>query len=397
MKRYTIPTIFFAIGVTLQTLFYFSWVSFTLLAVSCLLLTLFLYSLDFQSYPNAKLPSQSYQPENPSMEDDPSTLQKIDLETEVVFDTNAQTNSDRSHLSTASVVTNTEGEGTETKEILWKVDPIFYARESVRLEERSLFCDTIKEFPFSFTSPKLSSIQYVYFDGKDFKECYWQKSDMLVETDDNPVEWNEWEENQIRESLPVISKNKRKLYVPLTMNAKLFGFLCFTSKEGWANEDIQIFWDETTNLSEKILLKREYAKVTKHPFTKLYTVSHFYQLAKASFEASEKKTLVLFKFIETNFQSELAIGLNQMGIKHSVLGIGLFQLEENLYAALIPNERLESFSSFFQQFIEELDQLGYPSEVALGYSNPLIPDLKFDVWIKKAYSSLEESILYNAA
>ncbi|EOQ90185.1 hypothetical protein LEP1GSC202_0548 [Leptospira yanagawae serovar Saopaulo str. Sao Paulo = ATCC 700523] len=397
MKRYTIPTIFFAIGVTLQTLFYFSWVDFTLLAVSCLLLTLFLYSLDLQSYPNSKQPTSSFQTETIASEDDSQTLQKSNVDTEVVLDTNVSHGSVFPEVSTAIDDSNDETKGFKTKEILWKVDPIFYARESVRLEERSLFCDTIKEFPFSFTSPKLSSIQYVYFDGTDFKECYWQKSEMLVETDDNPVEWNEWEESQIKESLPAISKNKRKLYVPLTINAKLFGFLCFTSKEGWSNEDIQVFWEETTNLSEKILLKREYAKVTKHPFTKLYTVSHFYQLAKASFEASEKKTLVLFKFIDTNFQSELAIGLNQMGIKHSVLGIGLFQLEENLYAALIPNERLESFSSFFQQFIEELDQLGYPSEVALGYSNPLIPDLKFDVWIKKAYSSLEESILYNAA
>ncbi|MCW7502877.1 hypothetical protein [Leptospira paudalimensis] len=388
MKRYTIPIIFFAIGVTLQTLFYFSWVSFTLLTVSCLLLTLFLYSLDLQSLTNSPETSASSKDVLSNTKVSPLNESKETFASEGVFDT---------QVTQTQEASNDVTEEPKPKEILWKVDPIFFARESVRLEERNLFCDTVKEFPFSFASPKLSSIQYVYFDGKEFKECYWQKSEMLVETDDNPVEWNEWEENQIRESLPVISKNKRKLYVPLTINANLFGFLCFTSKESWSNEDIQVFWEETTNLSEKILAKREYAKVTKHPFTKLYTVSHFYQMAKASFEASEKKTLVLFKFIDTNFQSELAIGLNHMGIKQSVLGLGLFQLEEDLYAALIPNERLESFSSFFKQFIEELDQLGYPSEVALGYSNPLIPDLRFDAWIKKAYSSLEESILYHAA
>ncbi|MBL0955402.1 MAG: hypothetical protein IBJ01_11595 [Leptospira sp.] len=388
MKRYTIPIIFFAIGVTLQTLFYFSWVSFTLLTVSCLLLTLFLYSLDLQSLTNSPETSASSKDVLSNTKGSPLNESKETFASEGVFDT---------QVTQTQEASNDVTEEPKPKEILWKVDPIFFARESVRLEERNLFCDTVKEFPFPFTSPKLSSIQYVYFDGKEFKECYWQKSEMLVETDDNPVEWNEWEENQIRESLPVISKNKRKLYVPLTINANLFGFLCFTSKESWSNEDIQVFWEETTNLSEKILAKREYAKVTKHPFTKLYTVSHFYQMAKASFEASEKKTLVLLKFIDTNFQSELAIGLNHMGIKQSVLGLGLFQLEEDLYAALIPNERLESFSSFFKQFIEELDQLGYPSEVALGYSNPLIPDLRFDAWIKKAYSSLEESILYNAA
>ncbi|MCW7460540.1 hypothetical protein [Leptospira limi] len=388
MKRYTIPIIFFAIGVTLQTLFYFSWVSFTLLTVSCLLLTLFLYSLDLQSLTNSPETSASSKDVLSNTKVSPLNESKETFASEGVFDT---------QVTQTQEASNDVTEEPKPKEILWKVDPIFFARESVRLEERNLFCDTVKEFPFPFTSTKLSSIQYVYFDGKEFKECYWQKSEMLVETDDNPVEWNEWEENQIRESLPVISKNKRKLYVPLTINANLFGFLCFTSKESWSNEDIQVFWEETTNLSEKILAKREYAKVTKHPFTKLYTVSHFYQMAKASFEASEKKTLVLLKFIDTNFQSELAIGLNHMGIIQSVLGLGLFQLEEDLYAALIPNERLESFSSFFQQFIEELDQLGYPSEVALGYSNPLIPDLRFDAWIKKAYSSLEESILYHAA
>lgn len=206
MKRYTIPTIFFAIGVTLQTLFYFSWVDFTLLAVSCLLLTLFLYSLDLQSYPNSKQPTSSFQTETIASEDDSQTLQKSNVDTEVVLDTNVSHGSVFPEVSTAIDDSNDETKGFKTKEILWKVDPIFYARESVRLEERSLFCDTIKEFPFSFTSPKLSSIQYVYFDGTDFKECYWQKSEMLVETDDNPVEWNEWEESQIKESLPAISK-----------------------------------------------------------------------------------------------------------------------------------------------------------------------------------------------
>lgn len=388
MKRYTIPTIFFAIGVTLQTLFYFSWVSFTLLTVSCLLLALFLYSLDLQSLSHPQT-NQTPVESNNNTTNELENLQSFpDSETNVVFDTNPQT---PDHVSNAIQ------EEPKTKEILWKIDPVLYARESVRLVERNLFCDTVKEFPFSFQSPKLSSIQYVYFDGKEFKECYWQKSEILVETDDNPVEWNDWEESQIRESLPVISKNKRKLYVPLTINANLFGFLCFSSKEEWTNEDIQVFWEEATHLSEKILSKREYAKVTRHPFTKLYNVSHFYQIAKSSFETAEKKTLVLLKFIDTNFQSELAIGLNHMGTKHSVLGMGLFQLEEDLYAALVPNERLDSFSSFFQQFVAELDELGYPSEVALGYSNPQIPDLKFDGWIKKAYSSLEESILYHAA
>ncbi|MGV3665868.1 MAG: hypothetical protein ACO1NV_07030 [Leptospira bouyouniensis] len=388
MKRYTIPTIFFTIGVTLQFLFYFSWVSFTLLAVSSLLLTLFLYSLDLQSLPNVSNPNLSKEDSITNNDVDPLKEHQIQSEPDALFDTNQKTAPD---LSIANE------QETQTKEIIWKIDPILFARESVRLEERNLFCDTVKEFPFSFTSLKLSSIQYVYFDGKDFKECFWQKSEMLVETDDNPVEWNDWEESRIRESLPVISKNKRKLYVPLTINANLFGFLCFATKESWLEEEVQVFWDESTNLSEKILAKREYAKVTKHPFTKLFTVSHFYQIAKSSFEASENKTLVLFKFIDTNFQSELAIGLHHLGIKQTVIGLGLFQLEDNLYAALIPNERLDNFSSFFQQFIEELDLLGYPSEVALGYSNQSIPDLKFDSWIKRAYTSLEESILYHAA
>lgn len=388
MKRYTIPTIFFTIGVTLQFLFYFSWVSFTLLAVSSFLLTLFLYSLDLQSLPNVSNPNLSKEDSITNNDVDPLKEHQILPEPDALFDTN---------LNTAPDVSIANEQETQTKEIIWKIDPILFARESVRLEERNLFCDTVKEFPFSFTSPKLSSIQYVYFDGKDFKECFWQKSEMLVETDDNPVEWNDWEESRIRESLPVISKNKRKLYVPLTINANLFGFLCFSTKESWLEEEVQVFWDESTNLSEKILAKREYAKVTKHPFTKLFTVSHFYQIAKSSFEASENKTLVLFKFIDTNFQSEIAIGLHHLGTKQSVIGLGLFQLEENLYAALIPNERLDNFSTFFQQFIEELDMLGYPSELALGYSNQSIPDLKFDSWIKRAYTSLEESILYHAA
>ncbi|MBM9547355.1 hypothetical protein JWG40_10030 [Leptospira sp. 201903074] len=376
MKRYTIPTIFFIIGVILQYSFYFSWVSFTLLTVSCLLLALFLYSLDFQ-----KPESQNETNQNLNTKD---ILDKIP-HTDVVFDTNT---------SLPTVPSNAE---PKPKEILWKKDPILLAREQIHSEGRSLFCETVKEFPFPFFTEKLTSIQYVYYDGKEFKECYWQKAGMMVETDDNPVEWEEYEEGRVKELTPAISFDKRKLYIPLTMNAHLFGFLCFSTKESWNESEIQSFWEKSTTISEKIMLKREYTKVTKHPISKLFNVSHFYQMAKSVFESKEKMTLILFKFIDTNFQSEIAIGLNTLGKQNAVIGLGLYHLEENLYAAIISNDKLDLFSEFFKQFIEELDSLGYPSEVALGFSNQSIPGIKFDVWIKAAYKSLEESILYHAA
>lgn len=376
MKRYTIPTIFFITGVILQFTFYFSWVSFTLLTVSCLLLALFLYSLDFQ-----KPESQDETDHNLNNE---GLLDKKP-HTDVVFDT---------ETALPTLPSNSE---PKPKEILWKKDPILLAKEQIQSEGRSLFCETVKEFPFPFLTEKLSSIQYVYYDGKEFKECYWQKAGMMVETDDNPVEWEDYEEGRVKELLPAISIDKRKLYIPLTMNAHLFGFLCFSNKESWNESEIQSFWEKSNTISEKIMIKREYAKVTKHPVTKLFNVSHFYQMAKSTFESKEKVTLILFKFIDTNFQSEIAIGLNLLGKQNVVLGLGLYQLENNLYAAMIPNDRLDTFTEFFNQFIEELDSLGYPSEVALGYSNSSIPGLKFDIWIKAAYKSLEESILHHAA
>lgn len=376
MKRYTIPTIFFVTGVILQYTFYFSWVSFTLLTVSCLFLALFLYSLDFQK-------PQSLDETDHNLNNEGLLDKKP--HTDVVFDT---------ETALPTLPSNAE---PKPKEILWKKDPILLAREQILSEGRSLFCETVKEFPFPFLTEKLSSIQYVYYDGKEFKECYWQKAGMMVETDDNPVEWDEFEEGRVKELLPAISIDKRKLYIPLTMNAHLFGFLCFSTKESWNELEIQSFWEKSNTISEKIMIKREYAKVTKHPVTKLFNVSHFYQMAKSTFESKAKVTLILFKFIDTNFQSEIAIGLNLLGKQNVVLGLGLYQLENNLYAAMIPNDRLDTFTEFFSQFIEELDSLGYPSEVALGFSNQSIPGIKFDVWIKAAYKSLEESILYHAA
>ncbi|TGK95657.1 hypothetical protein EHQ30_03200 [Leptospira brenneri] len=376
MKRYTIPTIFFVIGLILQYTIYFSWVSFTLLTVSCLLLTLFLYSLDFQKPNQNTETSHLLNQKNPS---DPSK------EPDVVFDTET------------SLPVEASNKEPKPKDILWKKDPVLLARESIHSEERLLFCETVKEFPFPFITEKLTSIQYVYYDGKDFKEYYWQKAGMMVETDDNPIEWEEYEEGRIKELLPAISFDKRRLYIPLTMNAHLFGFLCFSTKESWNESEIQSFWEKSTIISEKIMTKKEYVKVTKHPVSKLFNVSHFYGMAKSAFESQEKVTLILFKFIDTNFQTEIAIGLNLLGKQNAVLGLGLYQLENNLYASIISNDKLDDFSEFFKQFIEELDSLGYPSEVALGYSNQSIPGIKFDVWIKAAYQSLEESILYHAA
>ncbi|PJZ83123.1 hypothetical protein [Leptospira harrisiae] len=377
MKRYTIPTIFFIIGVILQYTFYFSWVSFTLLTVSCLLLTLFLYSLDFQK-PESVF-SQSSRNADPNYSLDPTP------KPDIVFDTDSSLPIEASNAE------------PKPKEILWKKDPVLLARESIHSETRAVFCETVKEFPFPFLTEKLTSIQYFYFDGNEFKECYWQKAGMMVETDDNPVEWEEYEEGRIKELLPAISFDKRKLYIPLTMNAHLFGFLCFSTKESWKESDIQSYWEKSTIISEKIMTKREYAKVTKHPISKLFNVSHFYGMAKSTYESKEKVTLILFKFIDTNFQSEIAIGLNLLGKQNAVLGLGLYQLEDNLYASIISNDKLDDFSDFFKQFIEELDSLGYPSEVALGFSNLSNTEIKFDIWIKVAYKSLEESILYHAA
>lgn len=377
MKRYTIPTIFFIIGVILQYTFYFSWVSFTLLTVSCLLLTLFLYSLDFQKPESLADQSRS----NVDASDPSETNTKPDI----VFDKESSLPIEASNAE------------PKTKDILWKKDPVLLARESIHSETRAVFSETVKDFPFPFFTEKLTSIQYFYYDEKEFKECFWQKAGMMVETDDNPVEWEEYEEGKIKELLPAISFDKRKLYIPLTMNAHLFGFLCFSTKESWNEADIQSFWEKSNIISEKIMTKREYTKVTKHPVSKLYNVSHFYQMAKSAFESKEKITLILFKFIDTNFQSEIAIGLNILGKQNGVLGLGLYQLEDHLYASIISNDKLDGFSEFFKQFIEELDSLGYPSEVALGFSNQSTPKIKFDTWIKAAYQSLEESILYHAA
>ncbi|PKA23003.1 hypothetical protein CH381_28085 [Leptospira sp. mixed culture ATI2-C-A1] len=377
MKRYTIPTIFFIIGVILQYTFYFSWVSFTLLTVSCLLLTLFLYSLDFQKTESHSDLSHSNA--------DASALLETKTKPDIVFDTKSALPIEPSNAE------------PKPKEILWKKDPVLHARESIHSETRAVFSETVKDFPFPFFTEKLTSIQYFYYDEKEFKECYWQKMGMMVETDDNPVEWEEYEEGRIKDLLPAISFDKRKLYIPLTMNAHLFGFLCFSTKESWNESDIQSFWEKSNIISEKIMAKREYTKVTKHPITKLFNVSHFYQMAKSAFESKEKVTLVLFKFIDTNFQSEIAIGLNILGKQNAVLGLGLYQLEDHLYASIISNDKLDDFSEFFKQFIEELDSLGYPSEVALGFSKQSTPEIKFDTWIKAAYKSLEESILYHAA
>ncbi|TGM63566.1 hypothetical protein EHQ94_13000 [Leptospira meyeri] len=377
MKRYTIPTIFFIIGVILQYTFYFSWVSFTLLTVSCLLLTLFLYSLDFQKQDSHSDLSHSNA--------DASVLLETKTKTDIVFDTESALPIEPSNAE------------PKPKEILWKKDPVLLARESIHSETRAVFSETVKDFPFPFFTEKLTSIQYFYYDEKEFKECYWQKTGMMVETDDNPVEWEEYEEGRIKDLLPAISFDKRKLYIPLTMNAHLFGFLCFSTKESWNESDIQSFWEKSNIISEKIMAKREYTKVTKHPITKLFNVSHFYQMAKSAYESKEKVTLILFKFIDTNFQSEIAIGLNILGKQNAVLGLGLYQLEDHLYASIISNDKLDDFSEFFKQFIEELDSLGYPLEVALGFSKQSTPEIKFDTWIKAAYKSLEESILYHAA
>lgn len=373
MKRYLIPVIFFFVALSLQIFLYFSWTGFALLGISTLLLTLILFNLDLES----KNDSEIYESNSPDLELTSSSL----------------------NLNTLDLKPEAQNEIADPIKLPFftEGDPISKANEILKTNFKSIFMDVVKDYGFPKLPEKVSSVLYAHYDGFKFEECFWQKGSIFVESESNPIEWDDSDETSIRDLLPCISRNKQKLYIPFAINQHLFGFVSFFTKDVWTSSEIQKYWERSLKISEKILEKREYEKVTRNSETWLFNNSHFYQLTKEGFESKEKETLILIKFIETSNTKEIGICLNYFGKKEGVLGLGLFQLEADLFAIILPNSLIDSFTDYFKRFIEEIDSLGYPSEVAIGYSNKSSANGKFDIWIKNLYLSLEESILYNAA
>ncbi|MDF3820415.1 hypothetical protein P3G55_10915 [Leptospira sp. 96542] len=367
MKRYVIPILFFAIGVTLQFFFYFSWVSFTLLSISTLLLGLFLYSLDFQTKESIE-----------------TQIQNQNKSDSVLF-----------VLDEIPLKDNAENRVVPKENIFAEESPIMLAKSIRSKEDRIQFLESIKPLVLDLQNTKISSVLYAYFDGIHFTESLWQKGSVLIESEPNPIEWEIWEEDRIKECLPLVSKNK--LYIPISINQHLFGCFCLYTKESWKDSDIQNYWEKATVLAESLFTQKEYSKVTKVFETGLLNQSFFYNITKTKFDSKEKENLLLIKFINTEYLKEISICLDHYGKKLGYLGLGLFQLESDLFAALIPNQFADEFSNFLQQFVEELDAMGFPSEIAIGFANKANQNTKFDIWIKSAYQSLEENIQYNAA
>ncbi|WP_411823733.1 hypothetical protein [Leptospira sp. 'Mane'] len=369
MKRYLIPIIFFSTGLLLQFWLYFSWTTFGLLLTSTLLLCLMMYAISEMS----TVPSQ-FEENIPSL----------------VSNDSGSENS-KPEIQTANTVTIPE------IPFFSESDPVSMAKELRNSENRNLFSETVKEYILPKKNPKVSSALYAYYDGSEFTECFWQKGTLLIDSESNDLDWEEYEKNRILELLPSLSKSGKKLYLPLSLNQNLFGLVLLETKERFFENEINSFWESTIVLSEKLLEKREYHKAIRDSKTYLFNKSHFYTTAKDRFYSHLHQNLILFKFINSFHSKEFAICLNEAVKKKGFSDIGLFQLEDHIVAGFIPNTSLEKFTYFIQSFVEELDSLDFNCELALGYASKTEPGIRFDQWIKKAYQSLEESILHNAA
>ncbi|TGN14303.1 hypothetical protein [Leptospira ilyithenensis] len=369
MKRYLIPIIFFSTGLLLQFWLYFSWTTFGLLLTSTLLLCLLMYAISEMS----TVPAQ--------FEENVSTM--VSEETAPV-DPNPETQTANSEL---------------IPEIPFfsDTDPVSMAKELKNRDNRNLFSETVKEYILPKKNKKISSTLYAYYDGFGFTECFWQKDSLLIDSESNDLDWEEYEQNRILELLPSLNRSGRKLYLPLSLNQSLFGLICLETKDRFFENEINSFWESTILLSEKLLEKKEYHKALRDPKTYLFNKSHFYTTAKDRFYSHLHQNLILLKFINSSHSQEFAICLNEAVKKKGFSDIGLFQLEDHIIAGFIPNSNLEKFTTFIQSFVEELDSLDFNCELALGYSSKTEPGIRFDQWIKKAYRSLEDSILHNAA
>jgi hypothetical protein len=378
MKRYLIPTIFFAVGLVLQFWLYFSWITLGLLVTSTLLLCLFIFSLSEMSVTQENgndLPAPFSESENTILKlPEPVVIGLTELE-------------NKSNLALE----------TQKVPIFHGEDPIQYASEVREKNERLRFSEIVKTYILPVQNRKVSSILYAYFDGDRFTESIWQKGTIVIDSEPNEIEWEEFEEKTVRRGLPCLSSNRQKLYLPLVINAEVFGVACMQTKEQFFEAEMNLMWLTTVTLSEKILEQREYYRALHDQKSGLFNKAHFYMCAKDRFQSKQTQLLILIKMMKPNYQLEYSISLNEKTKARGFTDIGFFQLEDQLIACFLPSQSIREFIFFIETFVEELDEMGYESELAIGHCSNKNVTGKFDQWIKQTYLSLESSILSNAA
>jgi hypothetical protein len=375
MKRYLIPTIFFAVGLMLQLWLYFSWITLGLLVTSTLLLVLLIFSLS-----------------------------EMSISRETVSSVETKEGEDHLSLSLpAPVLVELNDVGQDKMTVLVKEsifsgeDPIARATEIKRKEERQRFVEIVKEYILPIQNSKISSVLYAYFDGDHFTESIWQKGAIVIDSEPNEIEWEEFEETTVRRGLPCLSQSRQRLYLPIVVNAQVLGLVCMQTKDQFVDNEMNLLWLTTVNLAEKILEQRDYYRALMAPDTSLLNKAHFYLTTKDRFSNNQTQVMILMKLMKSDYQKEFAICLNEKIRTRGFTDIGLFQLEDQLLACFVPNPAIQEFTHFIQAFVEELDEMGYECEIALGYCANKTVTGKYDQWIKQAYISLESSILSNAA
>ncbi|MDZ4724749.1 MAG: hypothetical protein SH817_01225 [Leptospira sp.] len=380
MKRYLIPIIFFTVGILLQFWLYFSWITLGLLVTSTLLLCLLIFSLS----------EMSNLPEYVSNEDHdhilknerPSSLRLPDPVIKGLSEPNINSVNSSQH---------------KYENILEGTDPIVLAHQILKNEKRQRFSEIVKGSAISISNSKISSILYANFDGIGFTESVWQKGNLLIDSEPNEIEWEEFEEINVKKGTPCLSISRQRLFLPLVVNSQILGMICMQTKLTFSESEINALWLSTISLSEKLLEQYEYFRVIHDGRTGLFNKSHFYTTSKDKFTSQETQIMILLKFIKPEHNLEYAICLNQKSKSLGFSDLGFFQIEDQLIACFLPNHNIQDFSLFIQSFVQELEELGYECEIAIGHSGNKTISGKYDQWIKQTFISLESSILSNAA
>ena len=274
---------------------------------------------------------------------------------------------------------------------------IWHKRICRKNEKRQRSSEIVKGSAISISNSKISSILYANFDGIGFTESVWQKGNLLIDSEPNEIEWEEFEEINVKKGTPCLSISRQRLFLPLVVNSQILGMICMQTKLTFSESEINALWLSTISLSEKLLEQYEYFRVIHDGRTGLFNKSHFYTTSKDKFTSQETQIMILLKFIKPEHNLEYAICLNQKSKSLGFSDLGFFQIEDQLIACFLPNHNIQDFSLFIQSFVQELEELGYECEIAIGHSGNKTISGKYDQWIKQTFISLESSILSNAA
>lgn len=366
MKRYSIPLLFFLFGLCLHFWFVFSETTLMLLGITSLLMGLFVWSL--------------------------SEILNLKKGSPKVVDLEVEEETFELQPSNENIVPESISFPT-----YFNRKPIQTLLESVKSKRtKNSFIDIVSTNRFILPTEVDQAVYYCP-EGRELKECLWQKKDLLIASEGDGLEIPELISLKLQDGIHCLTEDL-SLFLPLVTNGKFFGAVRLEFAEEVPEvseleiEELNKTWKPLCEaLFDFYIFERQ--KLEEASF--LYSKKSAKNQAIEAFSRKRNQTLVSLAFGKGH--SPMALLLDDFLFEFSGMGVRLFENGPDTFCLFIDSEDLNKLCKAIQFFADDADLNGLDCEIIMGFADSKAEGTKLDNWFEKSLASLKESLDYLAA